>query len=248
MLRHSSLADPPGICVVNWNVNWATAESSRGRVIATKIAARRPDVVCLTESHSDFFSSGYVVTADADYGYGDQKTRRKVVLWSSSPWTDVDLGEESELPSGRFVAATTSTSIDTIRFVGVCIPWRDAHVRGGHRNRRPWEDHNRFLEGLPNTRGSGHEGQLVMLGDFNQTIPRTRAPKQLSENLTSVLSDFHVATSGDLPGAPGPAIDHVCHSQDLESSMVSILPKKDVDGRRLSDHFGICVRIDSRAE
>jgi hypothetical protein len=40
----------------------------------------------------------------------------------------------------------TDTPIGPIRFVGVCIPWRDAHVRTGRRDRAPWEDHLRFLE------------------------------------------------------------------------------------------------------
>jgi hypothetical protein len=40
----------------------------------------------------------------------------------------------------------TDTPIGPIRFVGVCIPWRDAHVRTGRRDRAPCEDHLRFLE------------------------------------------------------------------------------------------------------
>ena len=47
---------------------------------------------------------GHAICSRADYGYGLQKNRRKVLLWSKEPWHRVDdLGIDT-LPPGRFVS------------------------------------------------------------------------------------------------------------------------------------------------
>jgi len=196
-LQAANISMPLRLRVVNWNVEWARVNSDKGIVIKQRIDNLLPHVVCLTESHSDYFTNGHFVTSEADYGYGNQKTKRKVVLWSSSPWTDVDYGV-AELPSGRFVGATTVTPLGEIRFLGVCIPWKDAHVRNGRGNRQPWEDHGKYLEALPSVAGFRSERRLILVGDFNQTIPKTRAPVSVFDQLRSVISPFQIATEGAL--------------------------------------------------
>lgn len=228
--------------VINWNVEWKKITSDKGKVIKQLIDELRPHVVCLTEAHTDFFTDGHVVYSDADFGFvHNQPTRRKVVLWSASPWTDIDYGVAG-LPPGRFVGATTSTPLGEIRFLGVCIPWKDAHVRGG--KRKQWEDHRRYLDELPKVRGFGNQQRLILLGDFNQRIPRTRAPESVYEQLRTVISPFQIATEGEIEHAPSQAIDHVCHTSDLRATSISILSNDDPQLGKLADHFGFCIDFD----
>ena len=45
---------------------------------------------------------------------------------------------------GRLVMAVTDTPDGPVRVVAVCIPWRDAHVRTGRADSRPWGEHVEF--------------------------------------------------------------------------------------------------------
>lgn len=229
--------------IVNWNVEWAPPGRLRGQELRRRIRQVRPEVVCLTESHLDFFPDGHIAPADDDYGYRCAPTRRKVLLWSRTPWTKVDSVGDRQLPSGRFVRGTTETSLGPVTFIGVCVPWKDAHVRTGRRDRKAWDDHATYLEHLPKTLQSLARNRTVVLGDFNQTIPRTRAPNHLFEMLTKAVVGFEVATAGRLPGAETQAIDHVYHSSSLRTTQVRALSNQGPPGKRLSDHFGLSVSL-----
>lgn len=97
--------------VATWNIEWAPPRSARGRAIKATLCDRSPDVLCLTETYSDFLEAGNVVEASADYGYSQSEGRRKVVLCSKRPWLDVDRAEYLPLPPGRFIAGTTETPL-----------------------------------------------------------------------------------------------------------------------------------------
>lgn len=73
----------PTVRIVNWNLEWAKGNTPKGRAIQDRIAEIQPNVACLTQSHTNFYATGSVITSDADYGYGDEGTRRKVVLWKA---------------------------------------------------------------------------------------------------------------------------------------------------------------------
>lgn len=88
-----------------------------------------PDVMGLTEVGVAITPQGHVIEADPDYGYTHDGSRRKVILWSKTPWEEMDAIGDPEMPTGRFVSGVTQG----IRFVGVCIPWRDAHVKTGRK-------------------------------------------------------------------------------------------------------------------
>jgi exonuclease III len=160
--------------ISTWNVKWASARSHRGTMVKEVLASLNADVIVLTEGCAAVLpADGHVIDASSDWGYRvEDASRRKVLLWSKHPWTDVDSVGSEDLPPGRFVAGTTHTTLGELRIIGVCIPWRGAHVTHGHRDRRPWEDHSRFLEGLAPLLNSGI-GPMVVAGDFNQRIPRT---------------------------------------------------------------------------
>src|SRR5690349_16834816 len=162
--------------LLNWNLEFAPPASARGRAIAGVIEHHDPDVLCLTETHTSWsMDGGEWVWADADYGYRDTGERRKVGLWSRTPWTDVDTVGHPDLPGGRFVAGVTETDVGSLTVAGVCIPWQMAHVSTGHRDRAPWQDHLAYLAGLGELLHP-FVGSTVVAGDFNQRLPRRRVP------------------------------------------------------------------------
>ncbi len=234
---------PASVRVVNWNLEWATPTSARGKELLRRTRAEIPEVVCFTETTTDILAGdGHTIIAGPDYGYPGSSRRRKVLLWSRSPWTDVDeLGAE-DLPGGRFVAGTTQTSMGEVRAIGICIPWRDAHVRNGRRDRKPWEDHERFLVGLKSVLETNTTWPLVVLGDFNQRIPRRRAPEPVYERLMDSFSTVAIATAGHPAFGDTPTIDHVATSPGLSLDEVRVLSREH-ESRPLSDHFGVFVTL-----
>jgi endonuclease/exonuclease/phosphatase family metal-dependent hydrolase len=237
------------LSIVLWNVMWASRASRRGTFFVQRLSELSGQVICLTEGHADILpAGGHVVASEPDYGYPIRPGRRKVLLWSRNPWRDVDSLGSSELPSGRFVAATTDTPCGPVRFIGVCIPWRDAHVRSGQRNRQAWEDHLTYLQSLRLILRKDAGIPTVLLGDFNQRIPRRRQPQDVFDALTAALSpDFRIATTGLFRGAPSHAIDHLALRGSLESVQIECLDRRDSIGAAMSDHFGLRIVLQGGA-
>jgi hypothetical protein len=213
------------------------------------IDSHSPDLICLTEGHGDFLESDHTITSEADYGYPLRPARRKVLLWSRSPWKQVDTKGWDTLPSGCFVAGTTATPIGSLRFLGVCVPWDEAHVTSGRRDRKKWEDHTAYLHGLANIVICEEHGErMVVLGDYNQQVPRKREPVEVAKALEKVLGQgLHLATSGIIPGVERPSIDHVAHTSDLEAVRVQGLSNRSPNGAEMSDHLGLVVELQQRS-
>jgi hypothetical protein len=227
-----------------WNAQWAAPGAERGRATIRLLESLACDVLCVTEVALGLLEpTGHVIDSEADYGYPRVGDRRKVVLRSRRQWTAVDRVGAPELPGGRFVSGVTDTPIGPIRFVGVCIPWRDAHVRTGRRDRAPWEDHLRFLERLPTILGAHTELPTVVLGDFNQRIPRVRQPEHVARALETALGDFRVVTNGSVSRVDAPLIDHVVVNAALQELSVVGVPADAASGGRLSDHAGVTVDL-----
>lgn len=232
--------------IATWNVWWQSATSPRGRAIRRILEQRNADVIVITEA-AGVLMDGHVISSDPDYGYRIVGTRRKVLLWSRTPWRDADNIGHPDLPCGRFVAGTTDTPLGPVRIIGVCIPWKDAHVSTGRRNRCAWDNHVKYIEALKNVLTST-TGPTIVAGDFNQTIvagnvneavPRSRAPLRASEALRRTFEPLGIATAGQLPPLGRLAIDHVAHTPDLVATGVDSWPQYDGDGCKLSDHFGV---------
>ena len=185
---------------------------------------------------------GHSIESDPDYGYSNEGGRRKVILWSKQPWTDVDTIGDDEMPSGRFVSGVTAG----VRFVGVCIPWRDAHVNTGRRDRTCWEDHLAYCRGLERVlaRYSKDGTPICIVGDFNQRIPRVRQPVNVAKALADAIpADFIIATEGMKDEEGADLIDHFVVSPDLSISITQIVPRFSQDGTELSDHVGVVAQI-----
>jgi hypothetical protein len=203
------------------------------------------DLVVLTEASRDVLPSGNVITSQADYGYpiASGAARRKVLMWSRDPWTDVDDSGSVNLPGGRFISGTTETAIGTVRVIGVCIPWKDAHVRTGRRDRSPWQDHLAFLEGLDTyLRGIDPRVISIVVGDFNQRIPPVRTPRPAAAKLRQAFEECHILTAGVTSAAGEPVIDHVAVHRKRARFRVEVLDREG-SGSRMSDHHGVVVRI-----
>lgn len=229
--------------IATWNTKWAGP--THGPTIAGDLVATKADVIVGTEVLVDLLPSyEHVVDAGTGWGYElPDGRRRKVAMWSANPWTDVTTFDDPAAPGGRLIAATTETDVGPIRVVGVCIPWRDANVATGRRDRESWEDHLAFLRALPSTMLE-QPLPVVVVGDFNQRIPQGSQPRRVFDALSEALAGLGVPTAGETDH--GQLIDHVAHSPELSSSVTDIIcPSR--DGVTLSDHHGVVVDLQQRA-
>lgn len=223
------------IRVATWNVEWSTPETKAGKRIQQIINQIDADVFVLTEGCKELMPEGFVLDGGTDWGYESaDERRRKVLLWSRYPLVDASDGDGFKLPGGRFIAATVQHPVGDIRIYGVCIPWKDAHVRTGRKDRTPWEDHSTYLEGLRQL-VEQPKSPLVVLGDFNQRIPRVSQPVLVAEQLSRCMDGLQVCTALPLDK---PLIDHIAVSQELIVTKVEVIPDHDTEGR-LSDHRGV---------
>lgn len=227
--------------MATWNIQWATPSSDRGPRIAAILDAADSDVIVVTEGVRELLPAhGYTVDAGGDWGYGPQPSRRKVIVWSRFPLTLDFIGAESAT-RGRLAVATAETPAGRLRVVGVCIPWRDAHVTTGRRNAQPWSEHLDYLNRLEQILPSLDDGiPTVIAGDFNQRIPRKSQPVRVADRLLEVLADWTVHTAGEQPN--GPHIDHIATHRGLTLESVRDWAASDHLGR-LSDHAGVTCRL-----
>ncbi len=231
----------PTIRIGTWNTEWRKPESNSGTIISKTLTATDCDILCVTEGFAGILPvGGHVMDAGEDWGCSIKKGRRKVLLWSKQPWTPHThaLGSE-KIPRGRFVAGTTETTAGVrLTVIGVCIPWSGSHVKTCRKDRERWEDHEAWLAGFEKLRCQFPKSRTVVLGDFNQTIPRKWQPCRVFNRLELAFETFEFATDGDLPRGLR-AIDHIAHTPDLTRRSIQIWPKKCDDGTKLSDHFGV---------
>lgn len=149
----------------------------------------------------------------------------------------------ADLPPGRYVAGTTATAVGDLSVSGVCIPWRDAHVRGGRGDATAWSEHRAFLAALGPVLASG-AAPRVLLGDFNQRVPPRRVPAAVAAALQGALAGMAVVTAGTPPPVNEALIDHVALSSGLLARQVRSWSRMGDDGRALSDHHGVEVVVE----
>ncbi len=231
--------------IVTWNIERRTPKSRQARIMMERIGSLTPDVVCLTEGHvgSTAVLGGFETSVKGVSWSREAHDERKVVLWSKEPWTAVDIEGNPDVQCGAFVAATTMTPVGSIRFVGICIPYSFASPFGAAPKSRPWSEHLRFLKGLDTLMAGREQQATIVLGDFNQFIPRIWGAKAASAALDQALGAFAICTAGVIEGVDRPAIDHIALSAELVATGRRGINEHDDDGKRLSDHFGIAVNV-----
>ena len=239
----------PSLVAACWNTQWHKIGSPKGRLLRAALDQAAADVICLPEAAHDFLhDSHHGIWSDPDYGYPVQPDRSKVMLWSRWPWREIDAVGDARLPPGRYVAGTTLTPLGELRVVGLCIPWRNAHVSTGARNRSPWEDHRAYLDALTGLlQREKRRGRVLLMGDLNQRLPRRWVPEDLANKLQDALKGFDVWTAGTVSG-----LDHqmLCH---IAGSALSAMPgsvrglSRRIAAHQVSDHDGVSVGIAPQA-
>jgi len=225
-----------------WNIQWTRAATPRGKRIHELISEFNPDILCLTETTLGMLPpDGHSILSTEDYGYPHHGNRRKVVLWSKQEWTEVDDLGSGDLPGGRYVSGVSGG----IRFTGVCIPWKEAHVKAGRKDRALWEDHTRYLTAVNPLILSQLKTKypLCFLGDFNQRIPKGKQPESVYKDLLNLLRTDLTCITASTNGGLAPLIDHVTISRGLSAHVMTIIPRVCESGLRLSDHDGIVCDI-----
>ncbi len=237
------------LSIVNWNVEFATPRSWKTPEVLRRIDRCDPEIVCLTETHDELLSQGgHAICSQADYGYGIQKNRRKVLLWSKEPWQQVDdLGVDS-LPPGRYVSGVTQTSVGEVAVIGICIPWFGSRTeaRRGAERRKRWEDHEEYLARLSEFLERVDARRLIVMGDFNQAIGQgSGAPRALRLALQEAFSPNLRIVTADLVFQGRKNIDHIALSTDWAVGSVDAISNIH-EGRKLSDHFGVAADVSVR--
>lgn len=228
------------LSIATFNCEWRRAASTDGRSIRERVFAGDIDVVCLTETHSDFLQDvgGFTIASRPPVSGPGMKSRRKVLLWSRKPWRSVDIDGPEGIPAGRYAAGVTDTPAGELQITGVVIPYSFAGVRYGEPRRSPWELHLAYLRALDRALPQSPT-RTIILGDLNQRFPRKYQPALVHDELERViLSRFELATRGVLEPIGQQAIDHICVSRDLSWSLTSTIGNERPGGGKISDHFG----------
>ncbi|MBU6284147.1 endonuclease/exonuclease/phosphatase family protein [bacterium] len=232
--------------LATWNLEWA--KPAKRDAIRDRIGAWQSDILVVTEGdHGVLPSGGHVADGGTTWGYPVVKAeRRKVILWSRWPLEHVSTDVPTDVRCGRLVDATVASPVGPVRVLAVCIPWRDAHVRTGiDPHGRPWREHRRFVAHLGDVIAGHPVGTpLVVMGDFNQRLPRARQPAEVHGALVAALGPLTVVTAGanPLPGLSRREVDHVAISDDLVAEEVFGVDRHDA-GRTLSDHDAVIARV-----
>lgn len=234
-----SSVDSTEITVATWNTAWAPADGPRGSMVRQRLATTAADVLVVTEGRRGLLpDGGHIVDAGDDWGYLHKPDRRKVLLWSRWPLTNVDRFTTGG-GAGRVVTALTVAPAGPIRILAVCIPWTQAHVKGGRGDATAWSEHLDCLDQLDDLAARFDPAvPTVVAGDFNQRIPRGRQPVRVAARLAEVMGRWTIHTAGDVEH--GPLIDHV--ASDLMCAELRTWPGHSAD-LRLSDHSGVVCRL-----
>ena len=234
--------------VVNWNVQWATPRSQRSPEILRRIAEHSPEIICLTEVDGELLGqSGYAICSQPDYGLGTVRNRRKVLLWSRQPWDKVDCLDGASWTVGRFVSGVTNTSQGEVTVMGICIPWSYSRTERFGGDRRAWQDHESYLDGLTELLKRVSTGRTMVVGDFNQPIAQSgNVPTSLRAKLGCAFPPRMTIATAGLGHLGKRTIDHIALGADLTAESLSVISNIN-QTRRLSDHFGISAQLSSRS-
>ena len=231
---------------VNWNIERRAPHSCQASVLVERAVAQQPDVICLTEAYegSTVILGGHeIADRGATWSFERREGERLVALWSPNPWRDVNAGN-ADTATGGFISGVTTTPVGSVRVVGICAPHHAASQVGATEKARLWTEQVAFWTGMTKLIATRDRGTpTVLLGDFNQYIPRIWGSKAAHAEMLAALDDLRVATGGPISGIDEPTIDHVAHTPDLVPQEVLGLSRFGDDGRALSDHFGAIARF-----
>ena len=229
--------------IVNWNIERHGPATWQAKSLLAEIAELGPDVVCLTEAWEASAEAlgGHAISAPGAAWSAQHDSERKVLLWSKYPWKDAGTIHQLE-STGSAITGLTQFGETQVRVTGLCVPYHFASPFGQEPKAKPWSQHERFLEDLsPLLRQWRDEGPVMVLGDFNQFMPRVWGPKRSHQLMEDAFAGYSIVTSGEIEGVGARAIDHVAFAGNLHPAKVFGRPAAQADGRKRSDHFGVIV-------
>lgn len=223
------------ITIATWNAEWISRRSGKFERATDRINELRADVLVLTELNLDLLPrDGHVLLGGEDWGCPREDGRYKVALWSR--WPIEDRTNDLINPPGRHVAGTVDSPVGCLRVHGVCVLWRDAHVKNGRRDSHPWQEHLRFLDSLATIlkeerRNSPIElDSRIVLGDINQRGGQHPYRNDEVREMWDTL-----CSTGDLtPVTPDWIVDKIALGKDLKAPTVETFSP---DG--ISDHSAV---------
>ncbi len=230
--------------VATWNTEWRRPDSPDGKEILRRLKDLSADVICLTETHADMFDGwpGAAVDGGPDPFEFMEPSRRKVLIWSRWNWSKTDTVGGDTMKQGCFIRGEIKTQLGPMTVVGIVIPYHMSNVSHGRKNRKMWEDHERYLDGLVEISHSLPESAIV-LGDYNQRLPATFPPKFLRAKLQRALSAMVIATSGMVGPDGKRSNDHISCGLRWTCENREAISNVRLDGGQLSDHFGVWVDL-----
>ena len=223
--------------ILTWNLERRKIHTPYGKLAVQHLFSQNPDVMAISETRTRFpKNEGFTAWAQHPQGHFEED-ERKILIWSKKPWTDIDDIGHEKLPKGRFVSGVTQTDIGEVRVVGVCIPYHMADVSFGTKDKKPWQQHIKFLDLLPDVLKK-YKRPIIIAGDYNQRFPRVKyGNRKVSEKMTETFRDFNIVTQGVITGMERAGIDHI--ALDKRISVKTVWGWSNiVDGTRLSDHDG----------
>jgi endonuclease/exonuclease/phosphatase family metal-dependent hydrolase len=231
--------------IATFNCEWRRSQSPDAALIRERVLANDMDVICLTETHQDFMQDcgGHSIASAPISERAGTLSKRKALLWSKNPWTDVDTSGPEGIPEARFVSGITESPFGMVQILGVVIPYGFAGVQYGENKLRPWEMHMRYIEALSASLPA-RPRRTILLGDFNQRVPRKYQPSRVYERLEEAFSHrFDFATAGILQPLGRQTIDHICVSKDLSVGQAKTISNERPGGGLISDHFGVWASV-----
>ncbi|MEZ5998010.1 MAG: endonuclease/exonuclease/phosphatase family protein [Hyphomonas sp.] len=236
--------------IVTWNIERHSPHSWQAQSLISEIESLGPDMVCLTEAFESSMSSlpGHAISVTGAKWSPQAPDERKVLVWSASSWERVERPEALNC-KGAAVAGITRLDGRPVRVAGLCLPYHAASPLGQVPRARQWTQQEAFLDELIEVAAvwRAEDIPVIVLGDFNQFVPRIWGSKRASEKLMCALKGFDVVTAGLHPGYEKHAIDHVALTRELACKAVAGLSRFDDRGKARSDHFGIVVDAEYRA-
>ena len=228
------------IKVVNWNIERRGPQTWQAASLISEIGGFGPDLVCLTEAHDNSLTSlgGHTISHVGYRSAHKQPSERLVMLWSRTSWQPVVIPEKLQ-NSGGLVAGVTKLDGEDVLCIGLCIPYHMAKLANEEKT-RPWHHHKRFLKQVtPWLRTQTGERPTIVMGDFNQRIPRKYGSREAYDLLMHVFDPFEIITRDELEPLGELTIDHIGLKGGLGAVRIEARSRFAHDGRPRSDHFGV---------
>lgn len=228
------------LTVATWNLQRKRPTSPNGSIAVDHLGTFSADIAILTEAWVDHLGSDFHHVDAGPTGIAHlNEGERKVVVASRWPISRVRI--DLDVPTaGRFVSTVIETPEGSLTVIGICIPWFASRVWSGESEN--WEDHRTFLRALTPVLHDAGQSPCLVAGDFNQRIPRSRQPREVSDLLEEAFKDFTILSEGARPETGRMLIDHIAISPTLESGNVTSW-SGEIDGKKMSDHDGVSVEI-----